>query len=342
VSDPYRLSVPVIGKLYRYLDRWASLVEITEYVSAPDSRCQFIVEPDQDQPAQAFDKKLAPKRARSMLLVDARSITNVAHSHWHEVRKGSKPKPNGLGETFFDGNSIDMLEQVIRSWGISPQRRYPRNSISGPYQLALGIGNSVYCINEERIFKGASTGQKSLGSAVTGAIVEPVGSTTQANQFAQVWAGLNESILGVCLCVDLSRISEVQIRIGEVVAYRTDRGNARWSAGLVRWVRMTDNELRAGIQQFGADCRPAIVSPIPVPDRGGNGFKPGIFVPGDSEGKRQPSLIAPAGTFRSKRKILVDDGTVTRIALAGNLLERSPHYDWFEFSLTGEQRKLAT
>ena len=33
------------------------------------------------------------------------------------------------------------------------------------------------------------------------------------------------------------------------------------------------------------------------------------------------------------REMVVDDGTVTRVALAGKLLERSPYFDWFEFSL---------
>lgn len=337
MSDAYRLGTPVMCKLYRFLDRWGSLVDTSEFDSAPDTRCQFLVDPEQDRPAQVLDQRTAPKRTRSMLLVDARAITNVAHSQWHVLRKGSKPKANGLGDGFYDGHGFDMLEQVIRAWGVAPRRKFPRNPISGPFQLVTGISSSVFCINGERAFKGASTRIDAESKAPAGTIVEPQRSVRTEIPDIQIWTGINESIYGICLAVDLGRASGVLIRIGEVVAYRTDRGNARWSAGLVRWACTTDAELRMGIQQFGANCRPAVVFPVYVPERPGEGFRPAVFVPADVDAKRQPSLVTPAGTFRINRKMVIDDGTVTRMALAGKLLERGPHFDWFEFSLVSQQ-----
>lgn len=332
VSDVYRFSAPVTGKLYRYLERWASAASTKDYVSAPDNRCQFVVDPELDRPAQPLDQKSAPKRTRSMLQIDARAITNVAHSQWHGIRKGDKPKANGLGEAFFDGNGFDMLEQVIRAWGIAPRRKFPRNPISGPFQMILGINNCVCCINGEQAFRGASSNKQNGGAQASGAIVEPSQAGGSGIRL-QVWTGLNESVRGLCLAADLSRSASVVARIGEVVVSRTDRGNARWSAGLIRWARIIDVELRVGIQQLGPDVRPALVSPVSNPGSAENAFKPGIYVPGDADSRRQPSLVVPMGTYRVNRKMVVDDGTVTRIALAGKLLERSPYFDWFEFSL---------
>lgn len=333
VSDTYRHPSQIMGKLYRYLDRWASLVETSDYHSAPSTRCQFVVVPELDRPAQVLDSKSAPKRAKSMLLLDARAITNIAHSQWHEIRTGSKPSLNGHGEDFFDGIGFDMLEQAIRAWGVAPRRKYPRNPISGPFHLVLGIDGCVFCVNGERTFTRAfKNGSQNPPTTPVANSQQPVTPPGEKHT-SQNWIGVNESTRGICLSTDLNRGSGVLIRIGEVVAYRTDRGNARWSAGLVRWVRITEAEIQAGIEQLGADCKPAAVQPLASSGNPENGFRSGIFVPADSDTQRQPSLVTPAGTFRNKRKLIIDDGTVTRLALAGRLVERSPHFDWFEFSL---------
>jgi hypothetical protein len=333
VSSVYKQSVPVTGKLYRYLDRWASLVEVKDFDRAPTTRCQFVIEPEQDRPGHPFEKETAPKRTKSLLLLDARAITNVAHSQWNELASGSKPKSTGLGEEFFDGNGFEMLEQAIRAWGLAPRRQQPRNTISGPFQLVIGINGCVFCMNGEQAFATAAAASSREVPDTTESNSRPTQPGVDEDPVRQNWTGVNESTHGICLSVDLGRPSSVLIRIGEVVAYRTNRGNARWSAGLVRWVCINDTELRTGIQQLGVDCRPAAINPIDVSDSSGADFKGGIFVPGGSGAKRFPSLVTPAGTYGSGRKLMVDDGKVTKTAQISKLLERSPHYDWFEFHL---------
>jgi hypothetical protein len=335
VSDAYRLSGPVKGKLYRYLDRWASHARTTDFESVPNTRCQFIVDPEQDRPARALDPSAAPKINRSMLLMDARAITNIAHNHWNEIRAGTQPKSHGLPEGFFDGSSFGMLEQVIRAWGVAPQRKHPRNPITGPYLLVSGIDACAYCVNGERKISVAASAKTCSGPRTPAPSAKSAGAPTGEGLVWQNWAGVNESFHGICLTVDLSRPSSVLVRIGDIVAYRVDRQNARWSPGVVRWSRITDAVLQIGIQRIGVDCRPASVQPATTgSEQTPGGFSSALFVPADSDSKRLPSLLAPAGTFRVNRRLVVDDGTITRVAVAGKLLERSAYFDWFEFTLS--------
>jgi hypothetical protein len=310
ISDSYKQPVNIMGMIYRYLDRWASSVEISPFRKLPATRCQFVIDPTQDRPAQTYAEGLTPKRSKHHMLLDARTITNIAHNQWHKLRAGTSPGAAGLGAGFFDDGGSDMLERVIQAWGLTPRRKHPRNAISGPYQLALGINACNFYLNGGFTFKGiADENSRRRPSAAT-----DVGSLQQGQErepaqdhVKQNWLGADESIHGICMYVDLSRPAAVLVRVGEVVAFRTNRGGANWSAGLIRWVRITETELRLGLQKLGAGCKAGAVRAVGKADIAGGGFKNSISIPKHENIEQSQSLLTPPGTYRNSRSLMVDE-----------------------------------
>ena len=332
ISDPYKQSATVIRKIYRYLDRWASNVKITTYRSATTTRCHFVIDPSLDRPHQPDSTGNNPKRSKQLLQFDARAITKIAHNQWCKLGSGADPNSSTLGEGFFDNGGLDMLERVIQAWGLSPKRKHPRNAISGPYQMALGINACNFFLNGGSGFTGAATDEEEhIIDAASGTFGLQQVRKRDEVYVKQNWQGANESIHGLCLFVDLSRPAAVLVRVGEVIAFRTNRGDARWGAGLVRWVRATETELRIGIQRLGASCLAVAIKPASGEKTSTSVYKNSIAVPHNDNIEQAKSLLAPPGIYKKDRALMVDDGTNVKLVRATSLIERSLHFEWFEF-----------
>lgn len=332
ISDSYKQSVKVIGMIYRYLDRWASSVKISPFRTLPTTRCQFVIDPAQDLPAQPYTEGLTPKRSKHHMLLDARTITNIAHNQWHSLRAGTKPNPADPGVGFFENGGSEMLEKVIHAWGLAPRRKHPRNPISGPYQLALGIPACNFYLNGGFTFKGVAddTGPLNPSAAADNSGAQQRKTPIQ-DYIKQNWLGADESIHGICMYVDLSRPAAILVRVGEVVAFRTNRGGANWSAGLIRRIRITDTELRLGLQQLGAGCTAVAIRPVGKADMPLGSFKHSVSIPKHDNIEQSQSLLTPLGSYRKSRQLMVDDGSAVRIVCANKLIERGLHYEWFEY-----------
>ena len=338
ICDSYKQPVTITAKLHCYLDRWASSVEISRFRSVPTTRCQFVIDPAQDRPAQPYTEGLAAKRSKQLLLLDARVITRSAHDQWHRLRAGTSPSSSGLGDGFFDKCGIDMLERVVQAWGLAPRRKYPRNAISGPYQLALGINACNFYLNGARTFMGvADDSEHRIQLATSGTFGLQQVKKREEDHVKQHWQGANESKHGICIYVDLSRPAAILVRVGEVVAFRTNRGEARWSAGLVRWIRITDTELRAGVQKLGAGARAVATRFIENSGLPAGMYKNSVSVPKHEELEQAQSLLTPPGMYQKNRTMLIDDGAIIKKLHAGKLIERGPFYEWFEYELIDQE-----
>lgn len=334
LSDGYRNPIGTTGKIFRYLDRWASAAEVLPYAPPPTTRCQFIVDPEQDRPAWPYSEKVQLKKTKRLLLLDTRGITKTAHNQWRKLRSGSNPKSAGLGEDFYTDNGFDMLERAVLAWGIAPRRKYPRNSVSGMYQLVVGIDPTHHFLNGGRNFKCSS--EERVGAdqrATVGTFGVEQMKTREVDYTVQSWRGSDESIHGLCVCIDTAKTSKARVRVGELVGFRPDRGDARWSPAVVRWARITDQELRIGLQKLGSGAKVVAVKPIKPRVDNENLFQNSILLP-ELEGVRQEqSLVTPPGIYGPQRNLMVDDGTTLTMARAGKPLERRTGYDWFGFEV---------
>jgi hypothetical protein len=219
-----------------------------------------------------------------------------------------------------------------------PRRKHPRNAISGPYQLALGINACSFYLNGGFTFKGIAddNGRRNPSAATDPGDPQPDHEREPAQDYIkQNWLGADESIHGICMYVDLSRPAAILVRVGDVVAFRTNRGGANWSAGLIRWVRITETELRLGLQKLGAGCKAGAIRAVSNADINGGGFNSSISIPNHENIEQSQSLLTPPGTYQNSRRLMLDDGTAVRIVRAEKLIEHGLHYDWFEYEVMG-------
>ena len=322
LSDPYGKPVSVMIKIHRYLDFWASDTHVSSFTKPPSTRCQFIIDPRQDRPAQSYALNATPKKTKGLMLLDTRGITKTAHEHWRELHSNTYLEPTGLPEGIFDDSSADMLPHLISAWGIAPKRKHPRNAISGTYQLVVGIEASHYFVNGGGKLKVAfdeSTQQQ-----------KPNGGDKYVTQN---WLGENESSHGICLRVDLNKPAVIQVGVGEVVAFRLNRDQASWSAGLVRWVRLSDTILRVGLQKLGSSAQAIVVKLVDRNNSANEISKASIWIPKHERSQCAQSLVTPPGIYEDQRKLFIDDGKAVRMVRAINQLERSQHYEWFRYEL---------
>ena len=330
LADCYRHPVNITGKIHRYLDRWASETEISTYAKPETTRCQFIIDPSQDRAAQPYADSPDLKKTKRLSLLDTRIITKTAHTQWHKLREGTEPKPTGLGDEFFDDSAQDMLERVVVAWGIAPRRRYPRNFIAGPYELAIGIHSSNYFLNGQRVLECVSEDTSRPTAGTYG--LHQVHKRGQQDYATQKWQGSDDSIHGLSLSVDLSKPAAIQVRVGEVVAVRPGREDADWSTAIVRWVRIIDTELRVGLQRLGAGAKSVAVKPADA-EGSEDFFKFSIQLPKHEVIQQKQSLITPPGVYRPKRHLIIDDGKATAKVEVVKPIERGRHYEWFEYEL---------
>ena len=322
LSDPYGKPVPVIRKIHHYLDFWASDTHVGSFAKPPSKRCQFVIDPGQDRPAQSYALSTVSKKPKDLMLLDTRGITKTAHQHWRELEAGVHSEPTGLSDEFFDRDGADMLPCVISAWGVAPGRKQPRNAIAGTYQMVVGMDASHYFVN----------GSNRLQIASDQSVQLPTQSAA-GEYVAQNWLGENESSHGMCLRVDLNRPAVIQVRVGEVVAFRLNRDQASWSAGLVRWVRLTNTILRVGLQKLGGSAQAIVVKPANANTGNESASKNSIWVPKHELSRYSQSLVTPPNTFKDQRKFFIDDGKVVRMIRAVKQLERSHHYEWFGYEL---------
>ena len=321
LSDPYGKPVPVIQKIHRYLDFWASDSHVRSFAKPPSKRCQFTIDPGQDRPAQSYALNAATKKSKNLMLLDTRGITKTAHQHWGELELDAHSEFTGLPDGFFDRNGADMLQCVISAWGIAPRRKQPRNAIAGIYQLVVGIDASHYFVNG-----GSRVEVVSNPSA-------PTAPTGAGEYVTQNWLGENESSHGLCLRVDLNKPAVIQVRVGEVVAFRLNRDQASWSTGVVRWVRLTNTVLRVGLQKLGSSAQAIAVKPVNANTSNKSVLKNSIWIPKHELSQYSHSLVTPPGMYEDQRELFIDNGKVTRTVRAIKQLERSHHYEWFGYEL---------
>lgn len=337
ICDSAALSVPVMGKIYRYLDQHANNAEIGPFLATTSNRCQFIVDPNQDQPPQAYRSDTSIEDPKTVLLLDTREITRLAHDQLHQLRSGVSPKAAGLDSEFLDISAVEMLERVVLAWGIAPKRRSYRSQNSGNYDLAIGLGTANYYVNGEKDFECISDDpahyQQQILTGSFGA-QKAISSTTRQQDLAQQTAiSIDRSDRGIRLSLDTTEHENLRIRIGSIlVVKRAATGREEtWSVAIVRWMRQEQTLLDVGLELVGDDLEPVAVKPVSANSNEEEQFRPSILVPAQPELDRGQSLITPPGIFRNQRNLFLDNGEMLLMIRTTRMRERSRDYEWFEY-----------
>ena len=337
LCDNGSLSVPFMGKIYRYLDQYANHAEITGWQTPSSTRCQFVIEADQDQAPQAYRGDAEFEDTSKVWILDTREVTRTAHDQLQQLRTGVSPKGAGLDSEFLDTSAIDIMERLVHSWGVSSKRRSFRAESAGSFDLAVGLTTANYYLNGEKDFECISDDpvhyQQQMLAGSFGAQKANAHKIKSDDISAQTVVSVDRSDNGVRLTLDTASHEHLQVRVGSIlVAKRAATGTEqKWAVGVVRWIRQEDTVLDLGLELVGDDLQAVAVKPVSANNSQEEQFRQSILAPARPEMGRTTSLITPPGIFRPQRNLFLDNGEILLMVRTTRMRERSRDYEWFEY-----------
>jgi hypothetical protein len=328
-SDPYHQPPGMIAKIYRYLDRWAPLAQVSLAFAALKPNCQFLINLDNDRAGGVNTETSQITTEMRYRLLNTVELARIIHQQLSSMQSGEFPDPDGLEKNFFAGQGYDMLLRLLSAWGVNPKRVFPRTPVQGKFiEVAFGIPAIHFRVNGEKAFEASTTevGPQPKRTAVTDARpaanrVEP-GATLAS---ARPWVLIDESAGGFALTNDDEPTGHV--RVGDILATRAEGG--QWQIGVVRWTKMRGaRSLDVGVQRLAPGAKPVAIMAL---DGDQDAFLLALELP-EIKPLRQPaSLVTPRGLFKAGRLFYLDNGYQTRQIRSLKLVELSNAFERFQF-----------
>jgi len=328
-SDPYHLPTFLLAKIYRYLDRWAGLAQLSPGVAALKSHCQFLINLDHDRAGAVNTETSAITTEVRYRLLNTTELARVVHQQLMVLQSGQQPDPDGLEKDFFANLGQDMLLRLINAWGVNPKRVFTRSPRSNRrLQVTLGIDAINFHINGEHFTPSTSE----VGPQPRRTALGPGNGTP--NRIAQsdalpsitTWDLTDESAGGYALAK--SGEQGEMVRVGDLLASRLENEGG-WEIGIVRWVRTSGmDNIEIGIQRLSPGA--SAVAVMPVEDAQVN-FHLALALPAVHAMKQPATLLTPRGFFKTGRVLSLDNSYHTRQIKATKLVELSGSFERFQY-----------
>ena len=331
-ADPYHLPPQLLARIYRYLDRWAALAQLSPGVAALKSHCQFLINLDNDRAGAVNTQTSAITTEVRYRLLNTTELARVAHQQLLVLRAGQQPDPDGLETDFYTNFGHDMLERLINAWGVNPKRvftRSPRENRRS--QVAVGIDAINYFVHGEGFTPSTDeVGPPPRRTAISGVgdasrqKIQPSGTSTSTP-----WELTDESAGGYALAKSGAQAEAV--RVGDLLANRLDGGNGTWEIGSVRWVRSSGvDNIEIGVQRMAPSA--AAVALMRLEEKQNRYFL-ALTLPAVHAMKQPATLVSHRGFYKAGTILYLDDGARLRKIKLTTLVELSGSFERFQYQL---------
>ncbi|MCK9259389.1 MAG: hypothetical protein RBT39_07855 [Azoarcus sp.] len=291
VSQPESLTARELQWLFDYLDTAAGDADLSAQALQPESTSYWL-DLAQDNPPIAVVRQ-KPQDGRDILYFSPQGICRRVGEQiaWLEERvleaevvglerdgELLDPETSGLPEGLTPVEVLSLLRRLRDRWAAPPQRAQSRRKHQYSVQVCAGL-KTIW----------------NIGRGTESAVAE--------------WMVFNESPGGYAiLCVGGV---DSALSAGMLLALRRE-SSLGWSVCVVRWIR-SDNpdQVELGLQVVSQGF-----SPVQVGFRGSDvrTMTPALMLPPLPAVRQHQALVAPAGTYVSRRFSLVNDGEHLYIA----------------------------
>jgi len=335
-SDPYHQPGRMLAQIYRYLNRYAPLAQLSPGITSLKAHCQFLINLDNDR-AGAVNTEASPITTEVRYrLLNTTDLARHIHQQLTQLQAGHVPEAEGLEKGFFSRIGQDILHRLIQAWGVNPKRLFNRIPCSKDCkaEIAFGIGVINRSVHGEPFTPSTDeVGPQPRRTAIGGTsnVTEFRGRVLGASsQPTSTWELTDESAGGYALA--RSSAQSDPVRVGDLMARRNTSGPNSWEIGVVRWARSSGaDSIELGIQRLSPLAAAAAVMPLEETEER---FTLALVLPEIRAMKQVTSLITPRGFFKPNRVLYLDDGYRSRQIRAVKLVELSGVFERFTYEVT--------
>lgn len=358
LSNPYQLPQNECRYVQRFLHHWGAKAVLRNSLEPPHPGGHFLLDVSIDSPPVPFPRDAKFKPEQDLRLLDASELLHTLQFFIQRLKKGDRARALSLGIDCLDSICLEMLQRMLKSWGLIPRRQYSRIQRSGPIFLCAGLPAIHFFANGQKPFTPPEVNRNELSDEKFVlpehieqdivreakskdeefiALDEPVAEATASSDVAP------ESFQSSAeeLHVDRWQIkdtaprglqlirrgeSHTYLRIGDVVGVQQVNDIGHWSAGVVRWMKSPDvDKLEMGIELLSSNLMPAAVALA----RGAvREYRPGLILPAIETLHQPATLLVPRGVYATGNDLwLAQEAADVRLV---RLLQRFEHTSMFE------------
>lgn len=325
LANPYGLSARQMVFLWRWLEKWAALVNLS---SQPLPKGQI--------PALAVDfaadavpgLAAAIVHSASVRYLELEQLSKTLQQLMAQLKQGHTPAQLGLGEDARQPTCEHLILLLYLQWcRAGTLRNEERNANPDPADVSFGIadahhllGGSDKAISSQEINARDKWEIDNLGFSMRMSNTARRAAVKKSEQ----WQILNQSSSGFMWMLrdpaGLMRMMHNQL----LGVRRTDH----LRLGTVQWIRVNgQKETTCGVRLFPGTPQPVKVRPaVNLNAVKGQDYEPAFITPAVTMPQAPATLILPAGWFQEGR-LLEIQGEDKRVTKLTKLIERGGDYD---------------
>lgn len=322
--DPHHLPFGAIWEIYEQLRHWAGHAQLRAFEPVSAAGGCFIIDLDSDNRPMTTDKQAqisAVKRAR---ILDCAELGGIVEDQLDLLNAGQPLTTESRLSPYF---ARVVLGQMLRAWGVPPQRTFARESRSGTVGLVRGMAAVFFHSHGRKEFDPGRDPDSEDEDGLP-AMAAPGGTSSyQTEQWQLVDQGM-----GGFAVVSGERPPQT-VRVGDLVAFASDiSGREEWTLGIIRWLMVR----QAKSHRLGAQIVTGNISAIAVRATTGSvqdrRFRRALLIQGGND-KHAMALFTERGFHVKSRDLELRIGDQLRPARAGGLIEGSVAFERFEIQL---------
>lgn len=337
LSNPYHMPQDECRQLQRFLQKWATKATLQSLGEAANPMGHFLIK-SVDAPPIPFPRDTPVPAGPEMRLLDVSELTRTASTFITRLQRGESARSMDIGVDCLDSACLEMLQRVVRVWGLSVQRQHVRIKRTGYVFVCAGVGAVHFFSNgqkplappvsmdpgvmmDDRVTLPEHMDQEEdfipldepVSDQLSPAPMEIVPIASEAFRMDR-WQVRDSGPKGLFLV----RYGSMQtsVRVGDVIGIQRTDDLERWSVGVVRWMKSPE----ASCLQMGVELLAPSVQPVSI--RPGNGDNAaaasahfaGLLLPAMQAPPQPVTLLAPRGVCQLGRDVwLLQENIPTRL-----------------------------
>ncbi|MDA8381903.1 MAG: hypothetical protein M0037_02305 [Betaproteobacteria bacterium] len=325
LTDPYRLMQGEVNLVLDYLARFGQEAHLIQAGESARPLALFLVSLESDKPPRALAQVPQPPNAASDILLDTLELARKIYQDLSELEAGTDPHTLHLPVQAKAASYRELLRRLLKHWGASPKRHYPRTPASETLELCAGLRALHH-------FLGGGAQGHASAQDITDISIQvapsPLDAASRTTYRSMRWATLNESAGGIAAAHTATE--KTQVRVGEIVGLRAN-DQEPWHVGVVRWMKApAPQQLELGIQMLSPTAKPIEIRPVVASP--GEEFMPALLLPEVPLLKQEAALVALGGTFSRMRELELRDGDSQQNVRAMSLREQGNGFELIDIA----------